>query len=215
MAVHNDVLYFNGDSWTLPIFIDEYLKSKNVNFINKSVGGQGNLTILQKTKKDLEELKQQNIFPKVCISLSEVGRNLIEEFKLVRPTKQDLDVYLKLILLKEINMLDEILTDYNSYITVGWTSNPLDNKSIIDFINFDKEGIETWVISNGILSWLSDRQKIFQFSKESFIHTVEKKQQWEKRLLDNQYVDETLHIDLKNLRPVELWLDHVLAYFKK
>ena len=158
---------------------------------------------------------QQNIFPKVCISLSEVGRDLIEEFKLVHPIKQDLNEYLKLVLLKEISMLDEILVDYESYITVGWTSNLSDNKSIIDFINFDKDGIEAWTVSNGIFNWLSDRQKIFQFSEQSFINTVEKKQQWERRLLGNQFIDETLHIDFKNLRPVELWLDHILAYFKK
>lgn len=209
-----DILYINGDSWTIPEYVDGYFKIKNINFINKSVGGQGNLTIIQKTKNDLEELKQQNIFPKVCISLSEVGRDFIDEFKLVHPSGQDLDVYLKTVLLKEIDMLGKILDGYDSYVTVGWTSNPLSNKSIIDFIDFNYNGIEAWTVSNGIYNWLADRREIFKFSKESFINTVEKKQQWESRLLDNQFIDNTLHIEPTKMEPVKLWIDHVLDHFK-
>jgi hypothetical protein len=211
----SDLLYINGDSWTISKYVDDYLKSKNIEFVNKSVGGSSNLSIIQRTKLDLDLLKEQNIFPYVCISLSEVGRDLANEFSLVKPTGRDLDAYLKSVLLKEIEMLEEMLNGYQSYITLGWTSNPLSTKSIIDFIGVDLNNIEAYTISNGTYNWLSDRQQIFKFSKKSFISTVEKKQSWEKALLANQFIDESLHINPKKMDPVEHWIDHVISYFKK
>ena len=212
----NNLLYINGDSWTSSRYIDDCLKSKNIKFVNESIGGSSNLGIIQRTKLDLESLKKQNIFPYVCISLSEVGRGLTDEFKLVKikPVGEDLNVYLKSVLFREIEILKEILTEYQSYITVGWTSNPLSAKSIIDFINVDLIDIEAYAISNGTYQWLSDRQKVFKFSKESFVRAVEKKQLWEQTLLANQFIDETLHINPKKIDPVERWINHVLDHFK-
>jgi len=208
-------LYINGDSWTVPVYLNQYTDCRSPNYknifvINQSVGGCGNRDIIERTKLDLKILKEKGIVPSVCIALSEVGRNFKEEFELVKPNHERLNDYLRQVLLKEIEILETNLKDLNYYITTGWIPSPNSNKAIIDYIGIDKNDVEVYSYTNVIFEWLSVHQKIFKFTKESFIDAVENKQRWEYRLVNNPYIDDTLHVNPRNLTPYNNWLDDIL-----
>ena len=214
MQQSGNFFYINGDSylahWASKVANSDHPLFKNITVINHAVPGSGNLSIIRRTKHALNEFKKYNIYPVVCIGLSEVGRDLPDEFKLV-PPQDNLTEYLKSILLKEIEMLEDLLQDHTHYIGTAWTTNPQGNKSIIDFTddNFDQCN-PVYAIGNGIYSWLGDRQKIFKFSRESFVEAVENKEVFQDKLLKNKYIDDTMHLDKSTSQIVyEKYFKHV------
>ena len=199
MQPSGSFFYINGDSWlshsTARVANSENPVFNNTVVVNQSVPGSSNLSIIRRTKYALDEFKKYNIYPIVCIGLSEVGRDFNGEFALVRP-QSNVTKYLELVLLKEIEMLKNLLKDYRYYISTAWTTNPTGSKSLISFIEEDFSDCNpVYTVSNGIYSWLNDRSNVFKFSKESFVEAVENKQQFEARLLKNNYINNTLHLD--------------------
>jgi hypothetical protein len=214
------VLYINGDSW-LSHYVTRVTNAdcnlfKDIFVINHSVPGQGNINIIKRTLVALAELKKYNIKPFVCIGLSEVGRDLLEEFKLGK-SNPDLTTYLNSVLTAEINILKSELGDYQHYICSAWTSSvtlsSMKNKSLIDFIEQDFDNLSpVYTVGNGIYNWLNDRSKILKFNKLSFIEAVENKQAFEQALLNNPYIDSTLHLGQHTCDIVyERFFTHVLS----
>jgi hypothetical protein len=210
-----ECIYINGDSWLAhfagrvansqhPLFRDKFV-------INHAIPGSSNLSIVRRTKQALDYFETVGIKPKVCIGLSVVGRDFEDECALAKP-QGDLTEYLKSILEQEFKMLQELLVDYSSYLCTSWTTNIAGTKSVIDFI--DEEWTDqpaVYSFSNGFYNWLNDRKSILKFSTESFVKTVDNKQHMEKRLLNNQYIDDTLHLDRRSSDVVyERFFKHVL-----
>jgi hypothetical protein len=199
MQPSGNFFYINGDSW-LSHYTATVANSDNPLFsdavvINQSVPGSGNLSIIRRTKYALDEFKKHNIYPIVCVGLSEVGRDFNDEFALARP-QENITEYLESVLLKEIEMLKDLLKDHQHYVSTAWTTDPTGAKSLTSFIEEDFGNCKpVYTVSNGIYSWLNDRNNIFKFSKESFVAAVENKQQFEARLLKNKYINNTLHLD--------------------
>lgn len=215
MHSSNNFFYINGDSWLshhcCVVANSEHPLFKNKVVINNSVPGSGNLGIIKRTKHALGELKKHDIYPTVCIGLTEVGRDFTDEFSLTRP-QDDISEYLKSVLLKEIEILEDLLRDYKHYISTSWTTNPNQNKSLINFIEEDFDNNSpVYTMGNGIYSWLDDRKKIFKFSKKSFVEAIENKNFFQDKLLKNKYIDKTLHLDKLTSRPIyEKYFEHVL-----
>ena len=217
------ILYINGDSW-LSHYVPRVTNAdcdlfKDMFVINHSVPGQGNINIIKRTLVALAELKKYNIKPFVCIGLTEVGRDFLEEFKLGEP-HPNLTTYLNNVLTAEINILKSGLDEYQHYICSSWTSwtssvtlSSIKNKSLIDFIEQDFDDLSpVYTISNGIYNWLNDRAKILKFDKLSFIEAVENKQTFEQALLSNPYINSTLHLDQRTSDIVyERFFTHVLS----
>ena len=210
------VLYINGDSW-LTSYANRVASSghplfKDILVINHSVPGSGNIGIINRTQTALAELKNYGIKPKVCIGLSEVGRDFSEEVKLVPPT-ENLTQYLKNILLKEIDILKDALQKHQHYICTAWIHNPIDTKSIIDFIDEDFTKFNpVYATSNGSYNWLNDRAHVLKISKESFVEAVENKQRFERALLNNRFINDTLHLNKTTSDQVyEKFFGHVLS----
>lgn len=232
----NKFFYINGDSWLInnvsdiinqplsQVYNTKHSLDTNIKFdlfkdkfvINHSISGGGNLSIIERTIMDLKELDKFGIRPQVCIGLSEVGRDLIREFSLVRP-QADMSAYLESILQHEIKLLQEALKGYSYYICTAWTSSTIDTRSIIDFIDFDHRSIApAYAIGNGIYQWLTDRVDIFKFNKELMIDCIQQKQVFEQRLLDNPYIDNTLHIKKERCQEVySKFFQHVLQEIDK
>lgn len=207
-------LYINGDSW-LSHFVDRVIHThplfKDIFVINQSVPGCGNMSIINRTRTALAELKKHNIVPWVLVGLSEVGRDFEEEFKLARP-RENLTEYLKSISQAQIDILKTDLADYQHYICSAWTFGTAGTKSIVDFIEEDFSGINpVYTISNGVYSWINDRQHILKISKFSFVEAVENKQIFESLLLSNTYIDQTLHLKKSTDIVFERFFDHVLS----
>jgi hypothetical protein len=210
-------LYINGDSW-LSHFVDRVIHThplfNNIFVINQSVPGCGNMSIINRTCSALANLKKYNIKPWVLVGLSEVGRDSEDEFKLVRPI-ENLTEYLKSISLAQFNILKTELAEYQHYICSAWTFNPVETKSIIDFIDEDFSNIKpVYAVSNGIYSWINDRKHILKINKSSFVEAVENKQIFESLLLSNPYIDQTLHLDKSTDLIFERFFNHVLSTFK-
>lgn len=210
-----ECIYINGDSWLAhfatrvansehPLFQDKFV-------VNQAIPGSSNLEIIQRTKTAVEYFKSVGICPKFCVGLSVVGRDLDAECALAKP-QTDLTQYLESILAQEIKMLQEVLTGYSSYICTLWTTNIAGTKSVIDFIDEDwTDQPAVYSFSNGFYNWLNDRKSILKFSTESFVETLDNKQSMEKRLLNNQYIDDTLHLDRQSSDVVyERFFKHVL-----
>ena len=143
----------------------------------------------------MQELKNHNIYPTVCIGLSEVGRDFVEEFSLAKP-QENLTEYLKSVLMQEIQILETICKGYKHYISTAWTTDPYHKKGLISFIDQDIDNCQpVFTVGNGIYDWLADRRRVFKFSKQSFVEAIANKQQFEDRLLTNQYMNKTLHLD--------------------
>ena len=211
-----EFFYINGDSWlahfTNRVANSEHPLFENKVVINHSIPGSSNLSIIRRTKQTLEDLSKVGIRPRVCVGLAPVGRDFDNEFALARP-QTNLTEYLKAILVKEFEMLTDVLTDYESYMCTSWSTNPVGTLSLIDFIDEDWSGFDpVYVTSNGIYQWLTDRRSILGFSQESFIEAVESKQRFESTLLSNPYIDSTLHLDKsKSDQVYEQFFNHVLA----
>jgi hypothetical protein len=199
MQPSGNFFYINGDSWlshrTANVANSDNPLFKDVVVVNHSVPGSGNLSIIRRTKHALEEFKKHNIYPFVCVGLSEVGRDFTDEFALARP-QENVTEYLKSVLLKEIEILKNMLKDHRHYVSTAWTTDPTGEKSLISFIEEDfSDCAPVYTVQNGIYNWLNDRSKVFKFSKESFVQAVENKQYFENKLLKNKYVNNTIHLD--------------------
>lgn len=212
-------LYINGDSWTTPVYLNSYTDSSNANFknvfvINKSLPWADNISIINRTKSDLEILKRANIHPAVCISLTESGKTM-NEFKSVKP-KPDLNEWLADIQKSQIEKLKEMLVDYNYYITTGWTANSSGSKRLIDFIGADFPHDTTYAVSDWIYDMLVDYQHIFKFTSESLNTTKKNRDAWRDSLEGNDYVkrnDGGLHLRLSSSeKPYTEWLSHVIDH---
>jgi hypothetical protein len=208
--------YINGDSWLSlnaqcitnsdnPLFKDIFV-------INHSVPGSSNMSIINRTKDALAELKIHGINPMVCIGLSEVGRDLQNECALSRP-QENLTEYLKSIMLQQMSMLDSILVGYKHYICTAWVTNPRSTKTVVDFIPEDFSDLKpVYTVGNGSYRWLDDRQNVLKFTKESFVDAVECKQIFEKRLLASKYIDNLLHLDMHHSNEInQKFFSHVLS----
>jgi hypothetical protein len=206
--------YINGDSW-LSHYVAKVANSDNPLFsntvvVNQSIPGSGNLSIIRRTKYALEEFKKHNIYPTVCIGLSEVGREFNDEFALARP-QSDTTKYLESVLIKEIEILKNLLADHRHYVSTAWITDPTGEKSLTDFIEEDFSGCApVYTVGNGIYSWLNDRNSVFKFSKESFVQAIENKQYLENKLLKNKYINNTMHLD-KTLSDIvyQKYFEHV------
>jgi hypothetical protein len=207
------VLYINGDSWLASsanrVVCNNHPLFKNFFVINQAVPGSGNMEIINNTRSALSELKLRGINPVVCVGLSEVGRNFKDEIKLV-PKKENLTEYLESILIKQFEILQHDLVGYQSYLFTGWTHNPLKTKSIIDFIDQDFIVFDpVYTVRNKIYNLLDHLSFV---SKISFVEAVEAKQKFESALLNNKYVNDTLHLDWGTSDLVfEKFFTHVLS----
>jgi hypothetical protein len=214
MQPSGNFFYINGDSWMYH-GIEKVANSNNPLFnnavvVNESIPGSGNLSIIRRTIHALEEFKKDNIYPMVCVGLSEIGRELHDEFALVRP-QENVTEYLKSVLIKEIEILKDLLKDHRHYVSTAWTTDPLGSKSLISFVEEDFSDCgPVYTVSNGIYSWLNDRNNIFKFSKESFIEAVKNKQHFKNKLLKNKHVTDKLHLD-ESLRDIvyQKYFEHV------
>ena len=210
------VFYINGDSWlansTSRVANSDHRLFKDYFVINHSVPGSGNISIINRTRTALADLEKYNIKPVVCIGLSEVGRDLNEEFKLCRP-EVDLSNYLRSVLLQEFSLLQGMLQNYDHYLCTGWVSNPFGTKSIIDFIDQDfTELPKVYSVGNGVYNWLDSRSDVLKFSKESFVDAVNDKQLYQSVLLKNQYINKELHLErIKSDLVYERFFEHVLS----
>jgi hypothetical protein len=216
MPPSGNYFYINGDSWmahfSARIANSDHPLFKNTVVINHAVPGCGNASIIRRTKHALEELKKSNIYPTVCVGLTEVGRDFNQEFCQVRP-QQDLTEYLKSVLSHQMHTLEQFLTDHPHYVSTAWVTDPAGKKSLTDFIEQDfSQCSPVYTVGNGIYKWLDDRRNIFKFSKSSFVEAVENKQIFENLLLNNKYVNETLHLDKSTSDVVyERFFTHVFS----
>lgn len=207
------VLYINGDSWlasrTNRIVCNNHPMFKDLFVINQAVPGSGNIEIINNTRAALAELKLHGIKPIVCVGLTEVGRNFKEEVKLV-PKQENLTEYLRAILVKEFDILKTELSNHSSYLFTGWTHNPLETKSIIDFIDEDFTQFNpVYTVQNKIYKLLDH---LAFTSKESFVDAVDNKQVFETALLNNKYINNTLHLDWATSDQVyESFFSHILS----
>lgn len=210
------VLYINGDSWlgsrANRILCNNHPLFKDLFVINQAVPGNGNIDIINNTLNAVGELKKHNIKPIVCVGLSEVGRNFKEEIKLV-PKQENLTEYLKSILTHEFSLLQNGLADCETYLFTGWTHNPVGTKSIIDFVEQDfSQFAPVYAVQNKIYSAFNHLSFI---SKSSFVDAVENKQNFESALLDNKYIDDTLHLVWATSDQVyENFFSHILSSIK-
>jgi hypothetical protein len=214
-------LYINGDSWlghfTSRVANNQHPLFENMFVINHSISGDGNISIINRTEQALFDLKKIGIIPWVCIGLSEIGRNDVSEFELVRPSvTDDVNKYLQMVAQAEIQLANNVLKDYNSYICNTWVSNTNGAKSIIDFIEQDFSTVNPcYTVSNNIYTWLTDRNHIFKFTKSSFVGAIENKQEFEQLLLANQHVNETLHLNKTTSDLIyQSFFQHVLSQLK-
>lgn len=219
MPPSGNYFYINGDSWlshySARIANSDHPLFKNMVVINHAVPGSGNASIIRRTKYALEELKKHSIYPIVCIGLSEVGRDLKEEFGQVRP-QENLSEYLKSVMTHQIDTLNQLLRDCPHYVATAWVTDPKQNKSLISFIEQDFSlSPPVFTVGNGIYQWLNDRRNIFKFSKESFVEAVDNKQTFENMLLNNKYINDTMHLD-KSLSDLvyERYFEHVFSTIK-
>ena len=207
------VLYINGDSWLVGrinrIICYNHNMFKDWFVINQAVPGAGNLEIISNTQAALAELKLHGIMPVVCVGLTEVGRNFKEEIKMV-PKQENLTEYLRSILLKEFDLLKDILADYQSYVFTGWTHNPIGTKSIIDFVEQDFSQFKpVYTVQNRIYK-LFDRLSFID--RASFVEAVDNKQLFESALLNNKYINDTLHLEWGTSDQVyEDFFSHILS----
>jgi len=209
------VFYIIGDSWlahhTARATSSDCELFRDFFVINHSVPGASNTDIIRRIKVATKDMAELEIDPIFCVGLSEVGRGLIDEFRLTRPSS-NLTAFLKSILLKEHEILRNELANYPHYICTAWVTNPFGTKSIIDFIDLDFSGInECYTVGNGIYQWVSDRANIFKLDKLSFVDAVDNKQLFESQLLKNRFINETLHLDKTTSDEVyEKFFNHVL-----
>lgn len=219
-ATMKQFLYLNGDSWfhrSSKITNGQNPLFENIFIINHSIPGDGNINIINRTKSALEDLKKINIKPWVCLGLSEVGRNFTSEFALVSPkVTNDIGKYLELVAAAELKLAQSVLKDYNSYICNAWVSNYNNAKSIIDFIDQDFKSVDMcYTVGNGVYNWLGDRQDIFKFTKSSFVSTIENKQKFEQLLLNNRYIDDSLHLAQATAeQPYQKFFTHAITHLK-
>lgn len=215
------ILYINGDSWlshfTSRVANNQHPLFNDIFVINHSIPGDGNANIIARTKQALDDFKEIGIKPWVCLGLSEIGRNLADEFKLVRPTTDNISEYLELVAKAELKLAEDILNGYNHYVCNTWVSNSNNTtKSIIDFIDQDFSTVDPcYTIGNSIYNWFVTKPQIFKFTKSSMLKAIENKQKFEKLLLSNQYVNGTLHLDKLPADLIyERFFQHVLFQLK-
>lgn len=213
-------LYINGDSWVGEL-VSTHTNFESENFkdifvINRGCGGASNIEIISRTKQDLEFLAKSGITPMVCVAFSEVGRGINKEFAIGATPDSNLTILLKNILIKEYEMLQQVLVGYNSFITTSWTTNPFNtNKRLLDFIDFDDQEFEVYTVGNGIYKWLSDHQHILKFNKDSFINAVNEKEKYSQALLNNSWIDDTMHIKReRSSKPYNDFFSYVLEQLK-
>lgn len=199
----------------LPIHSNQYTTSDHPNFeniivINRSVMNSTNIEIIRRTETDLKLLKSVNIFPSVCISLSEIMKDPLEEAKFSKPVSS-LNEWLKNIMVAEVLFLENILKEYNHVITTGWTCTTTNIKRPIDFIDIANE--EVYCVSSYIYEWLKQHQHILKFTDKSFDLAVENCKEWEKKLKNNQFIKHSstgYHLRLNSKQPYNCWLDYII-----
>jgi hypothetical protein len=209
------VLYIDGDSWighsTPRVVNDANPLFKDMLIINNAVPASSNIDIITRTDRSLRKLKQLGIEPMVCVCLSEVGRDHHREFSLVQQKYDDISDFLNDVLTNEVLMIKKILKNYNYYLCNGWTQNSvLSELSIVNFIDQDFDKIApVYSVGNPIYSWLNNN---FKFNQTSFVEAVDNKQKFQKLLLKNPNIDNTLHPLWPHSKAVyQGFFEHVLA----
>ena len=111
--MNKKILYINGDSWLAhdrmsKFQLDEYTIFDDYIYINHSIPGDSNYNIINRTIKNVNELKKAGFDPCVIVGLSEVGRGFHKEASWLLPDKSKnnhLNEYFESLLKFEVNFL--------------------------------------------------------------------------------------------------------------
>lgn len=216
-------LYVNGDCWlwgpnVIRFLSEEYTLFDDYFVINHALNGSSNLSIINRTKKAIEDLKEYDITPTVIIGFGEVAKDLANEFKMLLPDRKrpnDLNEYLENLLLHQVSTLDNILADCPRYICSAWTKGVTGNKNIIDFVSSDAKNYpHAYTVSESILSWIEKNRKLFNFTESSISDAFERSANYQKALMTNDIVSPTIHLIGRDPKTVEVytqWFKHVLT----
>ena len=201
--MNKKILYINGDSWLAHDRMSEFLLEHYTIFddyiyINHSIPGDSNYNIINRTIKNVNELKKQGFDPYVIVGLSEVGRGFHKEVSWLLPEKSKnnhLNEYFESLLKFEVNFLKENLADTPNYICSSWTTG-VTNKNFADFILPDSHELpKAYAMMSYNIEWFVKRKKLFNLTKESIIEVIENSEKYKEKIMSTGLVDETIHLD--------------------
>tara|TARA_R100000008_G_scaffold85749_1_gene76515 strand:+ start:663 stop:1286 length:624 start_codon:yes stop_codon:yes gene_type:complete len=174
--------------------------------INHAVPGDNNHDIIQRTIKNVDAIKKLGCVPHVIVGLSEVGRGSGAELKLCPPdhkTEKTLNEYLKSLLKEEVNILNKALSDCPRYICSAWTTGVTNNKNIIDFITNDyKQYPDAFLLLGKYIEWFGKHRERLGITKQSLIDSINNSEVYIKKLLETNFVDESIHV--KNVNSLQM-----------
>lgn len=202
--MNKKILYINGDSWLAHdrmsefLLLEQYTIFNDYIYINHSIPGDSNYSIINRTIKNVNELKKAGFDPYVIVGLSEVGRGFHKEASWLLPDKSKnnhLNEYFESLLKFEVNFLKENLADTPNYICSSWTTG-VTNKNFADFILPDSHELpKAYAIMSYNIEWFVKRKKLFNLTKESIIEVIENSEKYKEKIMSTGLVDETIHLD--------------------